>query len=341
MQHGEAVPAVVAGGAGRDLRGKRQHLGPVRPRDGALADDDQRPLALRQAPWRSHLPAAKLGQRLRAGAEVLVGIGEVGRLADEADPDVALAPALADAGIEHRRFVARVGADDEDRVGLLDAGDGRVEDVGGAAERRHELAALAAAIEILHAERRHQLAGARRSPRRRRGRRRSAPIRSAVVALTRLGDRRRTPRARMRRHQHAVPADVGPVEPLRAQPVPDEARLVRDPLLVHRLVEARQDAHDLAVARVDADRRADRVHHVDRLGLDQLPRPRLEGVGREVSAPTGQRSMTLPCSSERHRAFEIGGDLHVLAAAGGAEIRRRRRLRRRSGRSACNGCTGS
>jgi hypothetical protein len=32
-------------------------------------------------------------------------------------------------------------------------------------------------------------------------------------------------------------------------------------------------------ARVDADVRADGVHHVDRLGLAQLPRARVEGVG--------------------------------------------------------------
>ena len=30
--------------------------------------------------------------------------------------------------------------------------------------------------------------------------------------------------------------------------------------------------------------------------------------------------MTLPCSSDSHRLFEIAGDLHVLAAADGAEI---------------------
>ena len=35
---------------------------------------------------------------------------------------------------------------------------------------------------------------------------------------------------------------------------------------------------------VDADRRADRVHHVDRFGLGQLPRPRLEGEGLARSA---------------------------------------------------------
>ena len=90
---------------------------------------------------KSPLPAAKLGERVRAGAEIVVGVGQVDRVRrSSADLDVAVAPALADAGIEHRRLVARVGADDQDRVGLLDAGDGRVEEVARAAARRIELA---------------------------------------------------------------------------------------------------------------------------------------------------------------------------------------------------------
>ena len=69
---------------------------------------------------------------------------------------------------------------------------------------------------------------------------------------------------------------IGPVEALQAQAVDDLAGLVGDPLLVHRLVDARQDAHDLAAARIDADGRADRIHHVDRFGLGQLPGPHVE-----------------------------------------------------------------
>ena len=38
---------------------------------------------------------------------------------------LAVQPALADARVQHRRLAARVGADQQDRVGLLDAGDRR------------------------------------------------------------------------------------------------------------------------------------------------------------------------------------------------------------------------
>ena len=92
--------------------------------------------------------AAPSGRAKRAGAEDehrlrLVGgrmVGEARRArparrrdncsrrsgrpsADDADQAIALQPALADARVEHRRFEARIGADDHDRVGLVDAGD--------------------------------------------------------------------------------------------------------------------------------------------------------------------------------------------------------------------------
>ena len=48
--------------------------------------------------------------------------------------------------------------------------------------------------------------------------------------------------------------DIGTVEPLGAQAVDDVAGLVGNPLLVHGLVDARQDAHHLAAAGIDPDR---------------------------------------------------------------------------------------
>ena len=51
----------------------------------------------------------------------------------------------------------------------------------------------------------------------------------------------------------AVCANIGPVEALASQAVPDVARLVGDPLFVDVFVHARQEAHDLAAARIDAD----------------------------------------------------------------------------------------
>ena len=78
--------------------------------------------------------------------------------------------------------------------------------------------------------------------------------------------------------QLAVCAHPGTVEPPPLQPVDREARLVAEPFLVHVLVQARQNAQHFRPARIDADVGADRVQHVDAVGLAQLPRTRDESV---------------------------------------------------------------
>src|SRR4029077_14976560 len=94
--------------------------------------------------------ACEFGEELRAGAERLIVVSEVGLRADEADCEATLrlTEALEDAGIEHRRLEARVGTDQENGVGPLDAFDGRVEQIGSAAERRIELCPVLPAIDI-------------------------------------------------------------------------------------------------------------------------------------------------------------------------------------------------
>ena len=62
-------------------------------------------------PWRG--PPARPGR-----AQVVVVVGQVGLLADDADSQRAGQPALADAGVQHRRFEARIGPDQQDGVGL-------------------------------------------------------------------------------------------------------------------------------------------------------------------------------------------------------------------------------
>ena len=56
-----------------------------------------------------------------------------------------------------------------------------------------------------------------------------------------------------RRAQTPSLAQVGLVEPLRAQAVDAIPGLVGDPLLVHQLVYARKNAHYFLAARIDAD----------------------------------------------------------------------------------------
>src|SRR5690606_39322619 len=57
----------------------------------------------------------------------------LGRLADDPDRQAGGAPHLADAGVEDGRLEARVGTDQQDRVGLFYSGDRGVEQPGPAA----------------------------------------------------------------------------------------------------------------------------------------------------------------------------------------------------------------
>ena len=86
---------------------------------------------------------------------------------------------------------------------------------------------------------------------------------------------------------------------LRLQAVDDVPRLVGNPFLVDRVVDARQDAHDLAAARVDSDREQPSASITSINSVLAYSQGRAwKAIGFEVSAPTGQRSTTLPCSSE-------------------------------------------
>ena len=161
-------------------------------------------------------------QRVDAGAELLDRIGQIDRRTDIGDLQRAGQPCLADARIQHRRFPARIAADQQDRIRRFDTGDGRVEQIGLA--RTAELRAVLAAIQIGDAERRHQILE------------RLDLFGGGQIAddgghLLRLGRRHargdRGERFAPRRGlQLAVLADIGPVETLAHQAVTGMARLV-------------------------------------------------------------------------------------------------------------------
>ncbi len=76
------------------------------------------------------LAGSEFTERIRARAEIVVIVSEIGLGADQADLELAGAPALADTRVEDGGFLARVGTDDQQRIGLLDPGNGRIEDPG-------------------------------------------------------------------------------------------------------------------------------------------------------------------------------------------------------------------
>ena len=258
------------------------------------------------------------GKRFGRRAKVIVFEGEVGHFANEPRQHAAAEPSLTDACIEHRRFVARIRADDENRVRLVDAGNRRIEKVGRTSKLRMELRTILAAVDVgrtelgeQRLEREHFL-----------DRRQIADDRADPGGRCRLdlaGDRGESLRP-ARGSKGVVDTHVRAVQPLRLKPIDNVPRLVGNPFLVDRIVDARQDAHDLAAARVDPDGRAQGVHDVHRLGLEVLPgsgveRGRFRGQGSDRTQ-VDDVALQFGCQC----VLEIGSDLHVLAAADRAKL---------------------
>src|SRR5581483_10784786 len=154
---------------------------------------------------------------------------QVGGLTNQPNRDapLALVRSLEDARIQYGSFVARVGSDQEEGVGLVDAGDGRIEQIGGAAESGIERRPVLAAIDIRRAEfareeleRKHLLAS----------REISGDCRKArAVEAFELGRYDLEGLIPARRLEPAIPPHIGPVEALRAKAVPHMAGLVGNP----------------------------------------------------------------------------------------------------------------
>ncbi len=199
------------------------------------------------------------------------------------------------------------------RVGILDALNGWVEEIGSAPERRVELGAVLAAVHVLRTERGQQLlhgihfldrghVAGNRTDASAGGRGDSGLDRGKGI----------TPGGGL---QATVAAHVRTVQTLGLQAIPDEAGLVGDPLLVHLLVDTRHDAHDFAATGIDADRRTDGIHDVDRFGLAEFPR-----TGGESEGTRGQRTDRAEVDDVAlqlggHRLLEIGGDFRILTTA--------------------------
>ena len=276
VQHVEAVPF-------RPDHAKRLGDGPtgtknasaIEPGERPLPQDDHRRLRSAQQLGPSAFAARQGVQCLTAFAESLDREGQVVRGANRRDAETAPQVALAQTRVDERGFPARVGADEQADIGAFNAGNRRVEQIAGAATGIEERTILAA-IEIGRAKARkqflqrvHRLRVAKITSDRgdALARRSFQAIGNEIERLLPLG-----------LDQLAIAPDIRPVQPAPHEPVDRKAGLVRDPLLIDVLVEARQHTQDLRAAGIDADVAADRVEDVDRLCLAQLPRPRDIGV---------------------------------------------------------------
>ena len=74
-------------------------------------------------------------------------VGQIDAFADEGNRQSAGQPFFADTRIQDRRFATQVAADNQQRIGLVDAGDGGIEKVEFSA-RGIERGAILAAVDV-------------------------------------------------------------------------------------------------------------------------------------------------------------------------------------------------
>ena len=235
----------------------------------------------------------QLAEQLEIVAEPLDLHAEIDLGPDREDL-AALARDLADAGGDQRRFPADVGADEQDRVRALDAGDGRVEVDRGEAGRVVGEAGLAA-LEQGRAQRLRAASSPHTSSRRRPGRRRPPrPSRRPSSAA-----RRRSASASFQLASRSLPFSRSQGRSSRLRTSPSTWWRVLS--LVHSSFTSSLMRGSMRITwRWRTSRRmlVPTASMTSIAGhLRELPRPRLEDVRLWSSAPTGQRSTTLPESS--------------------------------------------
>ncbi|RUS16804.1 hypothetical protein BC937DRAFT_90796 [Endogone sp. FLAS-F59071] len=88
--------------------------------------------------------------------------------------------------------------------------------------------------------------------------------------------------------------------------------LVRNPFLVHVVVEAGEHAHDLDAARVDADIGTDSVVNVNSLSPLELPGARGHLIGFASKGTDGAEINNIARHLRGDSLFNVGADLHVV-----------------------------
>ena len=222
-------------------------------------------------------------------------------------------PCLADAGIQNRGFGPWVSADDLDHLGVVDIFDRCGTNIGRTVACWHFR--LVGARLDRTAQTFDQLFQAVGSF----NRCKIADDASNLFALHRCGGsgKRLAP---VRFAQFTVFTDVWGVQTLTAQAIPNETCLVRNPLFVHAVVVARQNAHHFTAFGVNADVATQRVHHVDGFGFGQFPRACGESVRLGHQSANWAQVNDVALQVRIQRFVQIAGDLGIFAAAGLAHL---------------------
>ena len=217
-------------------------------------------------------------------------------------------PCLADTRIQNRCLFPWVRADEQDHLGIVDLFNRGVADIAGAVAR-WQLGPVRAAFDVaahafdhlLEAERRfgggeitHQSCNLLALHRVRRSRQSFGPACFAQLSIL---------------------TNVGCVQTLAAQAIPNKARLVGNPFLIHAVMIAREEAHDFTAFGVHANVGAKRIHHVDGFCFGQFPRTGGESVGLRHKRPDRAEVDDVALQVAVERFAQIAGDLSILATA--------------------------
>ena len=316
-QSGVSAPTVC-----RQLPRRGQHRRAVRPRQRALAHDrssaSSRPAALRErVPTRRAVPPATPGRRRASRRDR----SRSAACADQPRSGIRRASqrlrmrALS-TGASRRGLVpiSRM------RVGLLDAGDAGVEHVE-IAPRRVELPRHPAGNRCWASRAPPSDPSAPACFRHRHRSPAMAAIAIAAQARAAWRRSRRTPRPRSR---------LCSLPSRRTQGRSSRRRF--SPSIAKRVLSAIHSSFTSSLRRgrmritsrpraVDADVGADRIQHVDAVGLPQLPRARHEGVGLGGQRADRAEIDHVAGKLRGQRLLDIGPDFHVLAARRGAQLR--------------------
>ena len=318
MQHVEAVPlfADKAEAIGNFL-GKSKDRPAIIAGKRALPDDQHRTLRLFERFGKRMFTFGQFFKGRRTGAQIVIMIGEIDLLPDQRDREWPGFPAFADTGIDQGSLMARIAADNQEGISLLNSGNGRVEEITTTAAPINSSTILTA-IDIGRPQRRHQVFERHHAFRTGQIPGNGADF-IAVQPIQLRGDGVKgfPPACRL---QFPIATDIGCIEALRLQPIIGKAGTVRQPFLINFFIETRQKTHDFLTAGINADIRAHGIKCINTFGLAELPGAGGEGIGFGCQRTNGAKINNISGQFAIQSLLQIGGNFHIFAAVDRAQI---------------------
>ena len=116
--------------------------------------------------------------------------------------------------------------------------------------------------------------------------------------------------------QLSVFANVGCVQALAAQTIPDKARLIGNPFFIHAVMVAWQEPHHFAALRVHSNVGPKRVHHINALRLGQFPRTGGKGIRFRNQCTHGTKINNIALHVGIERFAKVARDLSIFTTTG-------------------------